>query len=62
MITPPLPSDWYDISDENGNGEYEFMPPDVTIDVPATRMIGAHFSNVSTGSNAFCLMLMWLPS
>ena len=25
----------------NGNGEYEFMPPDVTIDVPATTADGA---------------------
>ena len=27
--------------DANGNGEYEFMPPDVTIDVPATTADGA---------------------
>jgi len=27
--------------DANGNGEYEFMPPDVTIDVPATTEGGA---------------------
>jgi predicted lipoprotein with Yx(FWY)xxD motif len=26
--------------DANGNGEYEFMPPDVTIDVPATTAEG----------------------
>ena len=26
--------------DANGNGEYEFMPPDVTIDVPATTEEG----------------------
>lgn len=26
--------------DANGNGEYEFMPPDVTIDVPATTADG----------------------
>jgi predicted lipoprotein with Yx(FWY)xxD motif len=44
--------------DANGNGEYEFMPPDVTIDVPATTADGAvavlpiNYDVATTGGDA----------